>query len=156
MRTALICAAVLLGMAAQASAQSPFSTVAEMIEARAKATPADREFATGMLSGADNSAKRGNWSGAYKGYAEAALVWPDTASLLGMTEALAKMKRDADGCENGFRVKLSDLSRAFRVLVLLQQLGEVDGAQPDTSDVRAAIAKAQATVFANIDACGQD
>lgn len=139
-----------------AHARSLFATVGDIVEARAKASDSDKAAAREMRRVAGQAAQRGNWSGAYKGYAEAALRWPDGDALLGMTQSLARMDRSADGCENGFRVKLSDLSRALRLLVLIQQIGEVDGQTYSAREARAAIAEALRNVFAEIDACAKD
>ena len=143
-------------VASPASARPLFASVSEIVGIHAEASDSDRVAAQKMLEIAGRAAGRGNWSGAYKGFAEAALRWPDAPALLGMAQSLALMKRGIDGCENGYRVKLSDLSQALSVLVLVQQLDETDGTTSDTSPARTAISAALSDVFDDIDACRQD
>ena len=156
MKNALILLVVLTALVQPGHARSLFASVSDVVEARAQASDADRTAAREMLRIADQAAGRGNWSGAYKGYAEAALRWPDARALLGMAQSLSLMKRGIDGCENGYRVKLSDLSYALGILVLVQQLDEIDGIASDTSPARNAISAALSGVSDEIDACRQD
>jgi hypothetical protein len=82
-------------------------------EPAAQASSANAEA---FVEAARTAEQRGNWGAAYKGYAEADLDSPSAENKLGAALALAKIGRDADGCKNGYAVKLGDLSEAFGLL----------------------------------------
>lgn len=150
---ALTVLSIAVGPASLANAKPIYASVGQVVEARAAATDEARERADGFLKTAKAAAARGNWSGATKGYLESALDWPGTEALSGIALGLAWIERSADGCENGFRIKLSDMSTALGYLVLLTQLEKANGEAFDSSQIRSALAHAQTDTFEKIAGC---
>lgn len=153
MRHFVLALAFVLGIAGTAHAKPLYGSVGEVLETRAAASAAVRERAGKFLETAEAARGRGNWSGAAKGYLESALDWPGTDALSGLAVALTRMTRSADGCENGYRIKLSDLSTALSYMVLLTQLSQSNGEAFDGAELRGAVSEVQDDTFGKIAAC---
>lgn len=156
MRHGILALVLVLSAATAAEAKPLYGTVGEVLEARTASDDAARDRAEKFLKTADAAKARGNWSGAAKSYLEASLDWPGTEALSGLALALTRMDRSADGCKNGFRIKLSDLSNALSYMVLLTQLAESYGEPFDSTELREAVTEAQAETFSKIAACEKE
>ena len=130
-------------------------TETDFFELREAAGPDAAGSGEAFLKIARKAAASGNWGAALKGYAEAALIYPNAEALSGSASAFAMITRDRDGCANGYAIKISDLGQAYSLLAIATRLADADadGESFDPTEALTRIQEAAAGLRTAVDAC---
>ncbi len=103
----------------------------------------DARLARESLQMAMQSADRGNWAAAFKGYGESAVIRPSAEALAGLAVSISRISRNRESCADTQIAKLRDLSEAFGFLALAAEFGRIHDERIDLGEAHREIIETQ-------------